>query len=70
MKFPCRITRLTDGQWSIRHVGTDAGPVEVKAYSREEALEKMRNELRFWIESCPCTGQSYRNLQIEVVEVT
>ena len=69
MKFPCRISRLSDGRWTIRYLGTDAGPIEVRAASREEALEKMRNELRFWIESCPCTGQAMRNLEVELVEV-
>jgi len=53
----------------MRYVGDEAGPVEVKAASREEAMEKMRNELRFWLESCPCTGQGLRNLEIDLVEV-
>lgn len=68
MKFPCTITRRSDGQWSIQHVGTDLGTVQVTAKSREEAVEKMRNELRYRLEMCPCTGEAYRNLEMELVE--
>ena len=68
MKFPCTITRQSNGQWSIRHIGTDVGTVEVSAASREEAITKMENELRYRLEICPCTGESYKNLQIEVID--
>lgn len=68
MKFPCTITRRSDGQWSIRHISTDIGTVEVSAVSREEAITKMENELRYRLEICPCTGESYKNLQVEVVD--
>lgn len=60
--------RRSDGQWSIRYAGSDTGTVEVTASSREEAVKKMENELRYRLEICPCTGESYKNVQIEVVE--
>lgn len=68
MKFPCTISRRGNGQWSIRHVGPDAGTVEVTAESREEAVTKMQDELRYRLELCPCTGERYRNVQIELVD--
>jgi hypothetical protein len=68
MRFPCTITQKSHGEWSIRHAGGDLGIVEVTARSRDEALEKMRNELRYRLEMCPCTGERYRNLEIEVVD--
>jgi hypothetical protein len=68
MTFPCTIAQRSDGRWSIRHVGSDIGTVEVSAGTREEAMEKIRNELRYRLEMCPCTGEAYRNLEIEVVE--
>lgn len=68
MKFPCTINRRGNGQWSIRHVGNDAGTVEVTAPSRAEAMAKMEDELRYRLEMCPCTGQAYKNLQIELIE--
>ena len=68
MTFPCTIARRSDGKWSIRHVGKDIGTVEATAGSREEAMAKMKDELRYRLEMCPCTGEVYRNLEIEIVE--
>ena len=70
MKFSCTISRGTDGRWTVRHVGRDVGTIEVAAGSRDEAVEKMENELRYRLEMCPCTGEAYRNVQIELAETT
>lgn len=67
MKFHCTISRREDGGWSLRHA-SELGTVEVTAVSRDEAVEKMENELRYRLEMCPCTGQAFRNLEIELVE--
>ena len=48
----------------------DVGTIEVTAAAREEAMAKMKDELRYRLEMCPCTGEAYRNLEIEVVEGT
>lgn len=69
MQFPCTIRRGSKGVWTIRHVGAHAGTVEVTAASREEAITKMENELRYRLEMCPCTGEAYRNLQIELHQI-
>ena len=68
MKFLCTIEHGEDGRFSIRHNGSEVGRVETSAETRAEAVEKMRNELRYRLEMCPCTGEAYRNLEIEVVE--
>jgi hypothetical protein len=70
MKFACTITRRSNGQWSIRHEGSDTGLVEVTAASREEAAQKMQDEIRYRLELCPCTGERYKNVQIELVEAS
>ena len=67
MKFVCRISEK-DGVWTLEHTGPDIGPIRVSSSSRDEALRKMEEEIRYWLEMCPCSGQSYRNLAIEVVE--
>jgi hypothetical protein len=67
MKFKCTMNRRSDSEWFVRHA-SDLGTVEVTARSRKEALEKMENELRYRLEMCPCTGQAFRNLEIELVE--
>lgn len=66
MKFYCTIQR-EDGQWVVRHDGPQAGAIQVRAASREAALEKMRGELRYRLELCPCTGESYQYLDLELV---
>ena len=68
MKLKCTIAQRRDGQWVIRHSGGDAGDVEVRAASRDEALAKMRDELRYRLEFCACVGDRYEDLQIELIE--
>ena len=68
MKFLCTISQLPNGHWSVRHVGADVGTVEVTAGTKEKALEKMRGELRYRLELCPCTGEVYQHLVIEITD--
>ena len=68
MTFRCRMARTSGGQWCVRHAGPDVGTVEVTAASREQALEKMRGELRYRLELCPCTGEQYKDIEIDLVE--
>ncbi|HET6880525.1 MAG TPA: hypothetical protein VFI31_10245 [Pirellulales bacterium] len=51
----------------IRHSG-EVGVVETSADTREAALEKMRGELRYRLELCPCSGESYQHIAIELDE--
>ena len=67
MKFVCRIAEK-NGVWTVEHSGPDAGPIRVTGSTRDEALQKVEDEIRYWLEMCPCSGQNYRNLKIEVVE--
>ena len=66
MKFACQLQQQTPGTWNVRYEGADLGSVEVTAASREEALTKMRDELRFRLEYCPCSGEMYRDVEIEI----
>ena len=68
MTFCCRMTRTSGGQWVVRHASAETGTVEVTAGSREQALEKMRAELRYRLELCPCTGEQYKDIEIDLVE--
>ena len=68
MTFRCKLSQTNGGQWSVRYLGPDTGPFEVTAVSREQALQKMRSELRYRLELCPCTGEQYKDLDIELVE--
>jgi hypothetical protein len=56
MRVPCTLSRQRNGTWLVRHVSSSLGSVQVSAASREEALTKMREELQYRIELCPCSG--------------
>ena len=68
MKAHCTLTRLAIGTWQVRHSSSSLGTVEVTGCSREEALTKMRNELQYRIELCPCSGASVGMVQLHVEE--
>jgi hypothetical protein len=66
MKFASTATRRDDGQWTLRHESSELGRIEVTAATRAEALEKLRGEIRYKLELCPCTGESYQHIEIEL----
>lgn len=55
MRFRVTVKKLIDGKVHARSLGTVAGDVSVIGDSREEALERIRNEIRYRIELCPCS---------------
>jgi hypothetical protein len=68
MKLTCTLSHLANGKWLAKHTGSSVGPVEVTAPTREEALTKMRNELQYRIEWCPCSGVSGDTVELQVQE--
>jgi hypothetical protein len=52
----------------LRFEGSDIGRVEVTAPTRELAVEKMRGEIRYRLELCPCSGEAYQRINIEIIE--
>jgi hypothetical protein len=68
MKAPCTLTHLPNGMWSVRHASPALGTVEVSAASREDALTKMRNELQYRVELCPCSGVSGDTVVLQIME--
>jgi hypothetical protein len=60
------IKRVSSG-WSLRCTRPGIGTVEVTGVSRDEAVAKMRAEIRYRVESCPCGGvpDDYVELEIE-----
>jgi hypothetical protein len=68
MKATCILTRKGNGTWLVRHSSPSLGTIEVSAPLREEALAKMRNELQYRIELCPCSGASADTVELQVRE--
>ncbi len=68
MMFPSTMSQTDDGRWSLRHEGPEVGLVRVTAGTREEAVEKLRGEIRYRLELCPCSGESYQHIKIEIRE--
>ena len=68
MKLTCTVSCLANGKWLARHTGSSTGEVEVTALTREEVLTKMRDELQYRIEWCPCSGASGDTVQLQVEE--
>jgi len=68
VKALCTASRMRNGTWLVRHASTALGTVEVSAHSREEALGKMRDELQYRIELCPCSGVSGDSVELQVRE--
>ena len=68
MKLTCTLSHLANGNRLARHNGSSTGQVEVTAPTREEALTKMRNELQYRIEWCPCSGASGDTVELQVQE--
>ena len=68
MKLTCTVSRLANGKWLARDTGSSTGQVEVTAPTREEALTKLRDELQYRIEWCPCSGVSGPTVVLQVRE--
>ena len=68
MKFPTTIKRLIDGNWQARTIGTTVGNLQVLGDTREEALDKLRGEIRYRMEWCPCSSVGDAFVELEVTE--
>ena len=67
MSLTCTITRLPAG-WLAIHDSREVGHLEVRALTRKEVLEKIEGEIRYRLELCPCTGETYQHIDIHAVE--
>ena len=68
MKFQCTVLQRADGVWRAQHVSEEVGEIAVSALSREAALEKLCGEIRYRLELCPCSGESYRHIDVEAID--
>jgi hypothetical protein len=68
MKFPATLKRLIDGKYHVRCVGTVVGDVSIEAPTREEAVEKAKQEIRYRLEWCPCSAVSDEFVELDLRE--
>lgn len=66
MKLACTLTQLPGGQWRARHTSSGLGTVEIIGSLREVVLTKLRDELQYRIELCPCSGAWGDTVELEV----
>jgi hypothetical protein len=66
MTFPCTLASESGGRWRAVHESRELGRVEALADSRETAVEKLKGEIRYRLELCPCTGESYQHIEVAV----
>ena len=68
MQALCTLSRTRSDTWLVHHSSSALGDVDVTGLSREEALTKMRNELQYRLELCPCRGESVGTVELQVSE--
>ena len=68
MRAACTLSRMRDGSWLVRHSSSILGTVQISGPSREAALTKMRDELQYLSEWCPCSGASADTVELQVSE--
>lgn len=64
----CTICRLPSGEWLIRHSSTELGEIALRGASRNDVLSRMRVELQYRAELCPCSGASLGAFELAVQE--
>ena len=68
MKLACSILHKPNGVWVARHAGPTLGLVETVAPTKDEALAKLRDELQYRTELCPCSAANEDRVELEVRE--
>jgi len=68
MIFSCTIKELIDKRWHAKSTSSAVGTVEVTATSRTEALEKLKAELHYRAEWCPCSSVAEDYVELQITE--
>jgi len=68
MNVVCTLTAMPNDTWRCRHSSSALGDVEKSGTSRDEVLTRMRRELQYRMELCPCTGESVGTVELELKE--
>lgn len=66
MRFQTSVRRTGNGQYIAKTYSSLTGDVQVTADSSDEAVGKLRAEIRYRLEYCPCTSTEDDEIQIIV----
>ena len=66
VRFPATVKKLIDGTYQVRSIGTIAGEVSVLGNTREEAIARATEEIRYRIEWCPCSAVSDEFVELDL----
>ncbi|HEX4803738.1 MAG TPA: hypothetical protein VFV14_09510 [Myxococcaceae bacterium] len=66
VRFPATVKKLIDGTYQVRSIGTIAGEVNVLGNTREEAIVRATEEIRYRIEWCPCSAVSDEFVELDL----
>ena len=66
MRYRVSLKRLTDGDFYARCLAAPSGPAAAQARTAEEALDRLRQEIRYRLEFCPCSAVSGEYVELEV----
>ena len=66
MKYRVVLKRLLDGKYYARCNAAPIGLAEATADTADMALEKVRDEIRYQLEWCPCSGVSADYVELDV----
>ncbi len=66
VKFSATLKRLIDGKYQVRSIGTIAGEVTVVADTREAAIARAKDEIRYRIEWCPCSAVTDEFVELDL----
>ncbi len=64
--YPVKLEELPEGQGFIAHWVKEPRCV-AQGMTREETLQNIKAEIRFWIETCPCGTVSDDHVEVEIV---
>ena len=57
---------MIDGQWQARCEAGPLGPVSRQAETSEQAIERLRCEIHYQLEWCPCSSLNREHLHLDI----
>lgn len=66
MRYRVTVKRLIDGEYYARCEAGPNGLVERTGRTEDEAVQRLRAEIEYELEWCPCTGAAREIVELDV----